>query len=588
MSFETIHELHAAVLQTVVTAGLAALCGWLYREYRKPVFAWWAAAWGLYVLRPVIIGAFVVVRAPILLYWHQVLTGWTALAVLATALVFSRRLRWRHWYALLVLFPPVWSYIAIYKIHNFMFAAAPAVLFLSVATLWTGVVFLRYALRSRSPGAAVLAGAFLLWGLHHLDYPFLRAQGAWMPWGYYLDILFTLAVGGGMLLLISDDLRRGSEALATLASAWEGAATTSRATLLGVVLERAAALPAVRGAALVRLADGVYERGAGMCTAWAGATADTHDTQVLERAAREGTTIFAPRWYAPVTPSDGAAPRKFPYAAVLPVPVGDSDTRALVLVADDYEPFAALDTDFLAAFGRQVGGALSHAAVCDTLAHRTGELERLSARMVVQHEDERRRLARELHDETAQLLTAVKLELGMLRSTLGAGDQDRVDDALALTDAGIRSIRAVIQDLRPSLLDDLGLLPALRSVATAFATRSGMDVSLDLIAAADLPAMAPDAELALFRAVQEALANIGRHADASAVWVTLRAQHDNLTLTVRDNGCGPQPGAQRFGMGVVGMHERFVQLGGRVTLFMAPEGGACLEARLPIANGAAA
>ena len=83
-------------------------------------------------------------------------------------------------------------------------------LFLSLATLWTGWVFCRYRRRVRLQRRALLAVAFGLWGLHHLDYPFLRARGAWTPWGYYIDILLTLAVGAGLLLLVLDDLRRGS------------------------------------------------------------------------------------------------------------------------------------------------------------------------------------------------------------------------------------------------------------------------------------------------------------------------------------------------------------------------------------------
>ena len=116
----------------------------------------------------------------------------------------------------MVLFPPVWSYVAIYRLDHFLWAAGPAVLFLSLATLWTGWVFFRYRARVASSGATLLTVAFALWGLHHLDYPFLRARGAWAPWGYYLDILLALAVGTGILLLVLDDLRRGLSALSAL------------------------------------------------------------------------------------------------------------------------------------------------------------------------------------------------------------------------------------------------------------------------------------------------------------------------------------------------------------------------------------
>jgi hypothetical protein len=200
-------ELDAALLQAAITAALAVLCAFLYTRYRKPYFAWWAGAWGLYFLRIAAITSFLLTSHRIWLYWHQVVTGWTALALLYAALVFSQQVRWRSWYLALVLFPPVWSYVAIYRLKHFLWAAGPAVLFLSLATLWTGWVFFRYRQRVASSGATLLTVAFGLWGLHHLDYPFLRARGTWAPWGYYLDILLALAVGAGILLLVLDDLR---------------------------------------------------------------------------------------------------------------------------------------------------------------------------------------------------------------------------------------------------------------------------------------------------------------------------------------------------------------------------------------------
>jgi signal transduction histidine kinase len=581
-------ELHAVILQTTVTLGLAVLCWSLYRVYRKPVFAWWTAAWSLYVLRMVVVGV-VVLEPPVAgtpldapgwtaLYWHQVITGWTALAVLATALAFSRRLRWRPWFVLPLLFPPLWSYVAVYHIDSFLLAAGPAVLFLSAATLWTGVVFLRHARRSRSAGSRFLGLAFALWGLHHLDYPFLRARGAWTPWGYYLDILFIMAVGAGILLLVADDLRRGTRALTTLSSTWEGAASMSRAEFLGGVLSRAASLPAVYGAALFRAGDDVYEQGAGACASWAGARPTGDEEAHLRRVVERGEAAVAPRWNAPV--AGGGA---LPYAAVIPVPAGHGETRALVIVAEEHEPFAVLDAWYLTALGRQAGGALAYAALVDALRERTEELERISARMVVQHEEERRRLSRELHDETAQLLSALKMELGVLRETLPRAQAVRVDDALALTDESIRSIRAAIRDLRPSLLDDLGLVAAVRSVVAAFAQRSGMTVHVELAPIAQLPPFPPEAELAFFRAVQEGLSNVARHADAGTVWVTLAATDDAVTLTVRDDGCGVAAGPRGGGAGVAGMHERFARLGGRVSLTGGADGrGACLEARLPV------
>src|SRR6476469_10868918 len=101
-------ELDAAVLQATITLALAGLCGFLYTRYRKPYLAWWAGAWGLYFLRIAAITSFLLTSHRIWLYWHQVVTGWTALALLYAALVFSQRIRWQSWYWAIILFPPVW------------------------------------------------------------------------------------------------------------------------------------------------------------------------------------------------------------------------------------------------------------------------------------------------------------------------------------------------------------------------------------------------------------------------------------------------------------------------------------------------
>ena len=326
----------------------------------------------------------------------------------------------------LILFPPLWSWIAIYELDDFFWASLPAVLFLSAATFGTGIVFFthrRRALRSGTGpgvGATVLAVTFILWGLHHLDYPLLRARGAWTPWGYYLDILFLLGVGAGILLLVVDEQRGG--------------------------------------------------------------------------------------------------------------------------------------------------------------------LERLSQRMLTQHEEERRRLSRELHDETAQVLSAVKMQLGVLVESLTGKERTRALRAQELLDEGIRGIRQVTDALRPSLLDDLGLVPALRSLTEAFRLRS--EVVVDVTFAALLPTLSDEAELALFRALQEGLSNIARHAGADHVWVELRTRAGVVELTVEDNGRGVATEdlarMEREGhMGLAGMRERIHALGGSVELRNASR-GAVLRVTVPL------
>jgi signal transduction histidine kinase len=575
-------ELHAAFLQALITAGLALLCWAMHRRHHKPYFAWWAGAWGLYTVRVTAIVSFLLTGNWTWLYWHQVVTGWTALALLNAALVFSRGPRWRWWYLAVALFPPIWAYVAIYQLDHFLWAAGPAVLFLSLASLWTGWAFLRYRRRVASGGATLLAASFILWGLHHLDYPFLRARGAWNPWGYYIDILLTLAVGAGILLLILDDLRRGLGALSDISGDLQHAGREE--DVLDALLARPLTLPAVRGSALFLAEDGKprFVRGAGVCREMPETTAGRVAGDLLGRAIASGLPQVRGEW------GDRHPGATYPYVAALPLLRNEAVIGALVLVGDARDPFTALDDRFLVALGHQVGAALENADLYRRLKARTVELARLSARMIEQHEEERRRLSRELHDETSQVFSAVRIELGVLREGLPPAQSGRLDQVLGLIDKGIRSIRSVTNDLRPSLLDDLGLLPALRSLVAEFGERSGMRVKLD--APASLPPLSEEAELALFRALQEALSNVLRHAQARSVDIGISVSRDGVLLEVRDdgrgpNGAGPEELERAGHMGLAGMRERIGALGGTVRFGGRPGAGALLEVLLPAEKG---
>lgn len=578
-------ELDAALLQATITAALAALCAFLYSRYRKPYLAWWAGAWGLYFLRVVAITSFLLTSHRFWLYWHQVVTGWTALALLYAALVFSQQVRWHRWYLALVFFPLIWSYVAIYRLEHFLWAAGPAVLFLSLATLWTGWVFFRYRQRVASSGATLLATAFGLWGLHHLDYPFLRARGSWAPWGYYLDILFALAVGAGILLLALDDLRHGLGALSALSGDLQRAGREQ--DVLDALLARPLTLPAVTGTALyaVDSSDTRFIRGAGVCATWTEGALPAPAAQVLARVIQTTRPQFTADWSDTKAGGQGA----YAYAAVLPIFRNEAVLAALVLVGDARDPFTALDDQFLLALGRQVGAALENADLYTRLEARTVELARLSARMVEQHEEERRRLSRELHDETAQVFSAVKMELGILRDNVQPDQTNRLDQVLDLIDTGIRSIRSVTNDLRPSLLDDLGLLPALRSLVADFSERSG--IRAGLAAPSVMPPLSREAELALFRALQEALSNVLRHADAHSVDVGISINPQGVLLQVSDDGRGLplDASSERLEleghMGLAGMRERITALGGTVRLHGRDGAGALLEVLVPATAG---
>ncbi len=344
-------ELAAAFFQAAVTLGLALVCGWLYRRYRKPYFGWWALAWLIYVARLGAIISFVLTSQRGWLYWHQVTTGWTALALLWAALVFSEQLRWRSRHLSLVLIFPIWAYVAIYRLDNFMLAALPMVLFLSVATLWTAWAFLRHYRQVGSTAAGLLAAALFLWAIHHLDYPLLRARGVWNPWGYYLDIAFELAMGAGILLLVIEDLQGGVGTLSALST--ELQRRESEGNVLDALLERLMALPAVQGSAMYvrEHGSGRFAHGAGSCGDWVGGEPSGAAASAIRKVIETGHSEVAQDW----TPAGRGSGKRHAYAAALPVLREQEVVGALVIVGDARDPFAALDERFLLALGRRWG-----------------------------------------------------------------------------------------------------------------------------------------------------------------------------------------------------------------------------------------
>ncbi len=575
-----ISELAAAYLLAVVTAGLGAVCAALYVHYKKRYFAVWTAAWMLYALRLGVIIVFIHTSDLHWLYWHQVVTGWTALALLWSALVFSQQLEWRNRYLWFALFPLLWSYVAVYQLDNFMLAAGPTVVFLSGVTIGTGLVFFKYFQHIRSMSAAVLSVALVLWGLHHLNYPFLRARGIWNPWGYYLDILFILAVGAGILLLVLEDLHRGVRTLSALSRDLQRI-TSGETELVTRLLERPLSLAGVRGTAMYLGAPGMeqFVAGAGSCANWKNQKPEGAAAKAISGAIE----TREPNIQRTVSETNNKG-RTFAYAAALPITEEANTRGAMVIVGDARDPFAALDREFLAALGQQVGAALGSADLYKRLADRKIELERLATRMLTQHEEERSRLSRELHDETAQVLSAVKLQLGVLRESAEDGSSERLDRILTLVDDGLAGIRNVTNKLRPALLDEVGLIPALRVLVTEFKTQSNVATKLDI--PVKTLHLSRDSELALFRALQEGLSNVARHANASNVYVELTKDANNVVLNLVDDGKGVP--SERWEvleskghMGLTGMRERITLVGGTVSLSNANTGGVRLEVRVP-------
>ena len=205
------------------------------------------------------------------------------------------------------------------------------------------------------------------------------------------------------------------------------------------------------------------------------------------------------------------------------------------------------------------------------------DLTRLASTMLRQQEEERLRLSRELHDETAQVFTAVKMKLGLIREGERA-DESGLDRAMELIDEGIQSIRDVARDLRPALLDEMGLMPALNALIES-AREDGLEVELE--APEVVVGMSAEAELTVFRMVQEGLTNVYRHSDARSATVTMTMDRDNLNVEVADHGI-PTHSVNRIGMGLAGMRERVTMVGGNLEIESGDEVGWVLRASIPV------
>ncbi len=196
------------------------------------------------------------------------------------------------------------------------------------------------------------------------------------------------------------------------------------------------------------------------------------------------------------------------------------------------------------------------------------ELRRLSQQLVQMQEEERKLISRELHDEIGQMLTGIKMELGNLeefRNSPGDEFGKHLADARAIAEQTMRSVRDLAMGLRPSMLDDLGLEPALRWQAREFSRHSGIPASVKT--EGDFGTLDDSVRTCIYRVVQESLTNCARHAEASNVLITAHANQARISLTVQDDGKGFDPrNLAGRGLGLIGMGERVKKLGGTLSI----------------------
>jgi len=248
------------------------------------------------------------------------------------------------------------------------------------------------------------------------------------------------------------------------------------------------------------------------------------------------------------------------------------------------------EQELLTALGSQIAVAIENARLYAEVQHKERMRGELFKKAINAQEEERRRIARELHDETSQSLTALlfaaETARGMKSMREARKQLDQMNDLIRHTLDGVHKI---IFDLRPSMLDHVGLVPAIRSLAKARLEERGVRV---MVQEFDEPRrLAPEMETALYRVAQEAISNIARHAAARNVSITCTLTDSTAQLCVEDDGIGfdlqglkPLPDSSR-GLGLLGMQERLELLGGEMAIMTDPGSGTQLKVWVPLNGG---
>jgi signal transduction histidine kinase len=275
----------------------------------------------------------------------------------------------------------------------------------------------------------------------------------------------------------------------------------------------------------------------------------------------------------------------------VPLRVKEQTFGALALSSvREEEPLGADELRLLTAFAQQFATALDNVRLYQMVQDREVQLEDLVRKLVHAQEDERQRIARELHDDTWQKLTALGMGLAALEAALTAREPARANDLLRnlreMSDHAITELRNIMANLRPAQLDDLGLGPALRWYVKQYqAANPQVEVQLSI---EKLPSRLPaEHETVLFRVTQEALTNVQRHSEATLATIRLWQDDGRVRLRVEDNGVGfdpkqpprHEPGS---GLGLPGMRERVGLVDGRLEIDSAPGEGTCITVELPI------
>jgi len=268
------------------------------------------------------------------------------------------------------------------------------------------------------------------------------------------------------------------------------------------------------------------------------------------------------------------------------IPLKVNDTVIGVLLIGFSRPHACLPTEsaLLRAIADRSAMAIDRARMTDALRERETRIAELSAHLMHAQEEERKRISRELHDETGQALMVIRLYLGMLESKVSAHSaRMKIRETLEVVDRTIEGIRRIIGRLSPLVLQELGLIAAVRKEAKDLAKSAGVKARVTV--SPDFGRMSTAVEAAFYRIVQEALHNVAKHASATTVNIEMTRESGSVRLLIEDDGVGivsqrPNPGRQTFGM--AGMRERIGNIGGKMKVTSSRGKGTRIEVIAPL------
>ncbi len=267
------------------------------------------------------------------------------------------------------------------------------------------------------------------------------------------------------------------------------------------------------------------------------------------------------------------------------VPMKSGEHVVGVLLIGFSRPYEWLPTEreLLRGIGDRSALAIDRARMTDALREREGRIAELSAHLLSAQEEERKRISRELHDETGQALMVIRLYLGMLESAVAArGARGKIRETLEVVDRTIEGLRRTIARLSPLVLQELGLIAAIRKEAKDLARNTG--VKARVAVPDNIGRFAPETETAIYRAVQEALHNVAKHAQAHTVNIHMSRENSTLRLVVEDDGIGilQKPLTRGRSFGLAGMRERIGMLGGSVRIASGKGRGTRLDVSVPV------